>query len=62
MARLVNLRIWTRGMIAVVIRSDAQVVREQFIHATRVIIGETAIVEDDAAVDHRITLAAAGQE
>ena len=49
-------------MIAVEIRSDAQVVREQFIHATRDIIGETAIVEDDVAVDHRITVAAAGQE
>jgi serine acetyltransferase len=49
-------------MIAVEIRSDAHGVRERFIHATRVIIGETAIVEGDAAVDHRITLAAAGQE
>jgi serine acetyltransferase len=62
LARLVNHRIWTRGMIGIEIRSDAQVVRGQLIHATGVIIRETAIVEDVAAVDHRITLAAARQQ
>jgi serine acetyltransferase len=47
-------------MMGIEIRSDAHVVRGQFIHATGVIIRETAIEEDDVAVDHRITLAAAG--
>ena len=49
-------------MIGIEIRSDAQVVRGQLIHARGVIIRETAIVEDVAAVDHRITLAAARQQ
>lgn len=44
------------------IRSDAQVVRGRFIRATHVVIGETAIAQDDAASDHRITLATAGQQ
>ena len=44
------------------IRSDAQVVRGQFICGTSVIIRETPIVQDDVALDHRITLAAAGRE
>jgi len=49
-------------MTGIEIRSDARVVRGLFIHRTGVIIGETAIVEDDVALDRRITLAAADKK
>jgi hypothetical protein len=49
-------------MTGIEIRSDARVVRGQFIHRTGVIIGETAIVEDDVALDRRITLPTADKE
>lgn len=44
------------------IRCDTQVARVLFIHCTCVVIEETAIVEDDVALDHGMTLAGAGKE
>jgi hypothetical protein len=49
-------------MMGIEIRSDAQVVRGLFIHGTGVVIEETAIMEDDVALDHGMTLAGAGKE
>jgi serine acetyltransferase len=49
-------------MMGIELRSDAQVVRGLFIHGTGVVIEETAIMEDDVALDHRMTLAGAGKE
>lgn len=44
-------------MTGIEIRSDAQVVRRLFIHGTGIVVGETAIVGDDVALDQGITLA-----
>ena len=47
-------------MTGTAIRS-APVVQGLVIHGTGAVIGETAIVQDDVALDHRITLPAVGK-
>jgi hypothetical protein len=49
-------------MMGIEIRSDAQVVRGLFLHGTGVVIEETAVMENDVALDHWMTLAGAGTE
>lgn len=50
-------------MTGVEIGSDAQVVeRRRFIRGTGVVIAGMAVVGDDVALDHRLTLAGAGKE
>ena len=49
-------------MTGIEIRSDAQVVRRLFIDGRGIVVGETAIVRDDVALDHAITLAGTGKE
>lgn len=49
-------------MTGVEIRSDAPIVQRLFIHRTAVVIGQTAIVGDDVALDHGMTMAGVGKE
>lgn len=63
--RDVLARLLSKGMpcmMGIEIRSNAQVVRALFIHGTGVVIEETAIMEDDVALDRGMTLAGAGKE
>lgn len=50
------------SIMGIEIRSDAEVVRGPCIHGRGVVIEETAIMQDDVALDHGMTLAGTSKE